>query len=328
MKPFKDQGWLYYDKCKTIMYASKAQGGRAFFAGVGSAITSASQASSSSKIATAFTTESTISDDHGTPATDLDPFIKNFGEIQNMTNTISSLYMTQSQLKPAFPLFGHAGIMGENGEVISVSSSSYSIKRSHDSMTSISPSSQSLSSQPEQPQPTSMQSASPSPDPSISNPLPPTSPLKKRSKGSKASNVIAPPTCTQKEKLTTAVAVNGMQGTINRMTDMLATVLDLNALATAFVAASASAPASVSQSSTSDTSMAPAQLPAAAGSSTASDKRAVLQHLKHNDNLTHEEKARLLNVFTKYPAAVETYLEVLDDDVLRLGYAHELLKDI
>ena len=54
----------------------------------------------------------------------------------------------------------------------------------------------------------------------------------------------------------------------------------------------------------------------------------VLQHLKHNDNLTHEEKACLLNVFTKYPAAVETYLEVLDDDVLRLGYARKLLKDI
>ena len=54
----------------------------------------------------------------------------------------------------------------------------------------------------------------------------------------------------------------------------------------------------------------------------------MLQHLKRDDNLTHEEKARLLNVFTKYPAAVETYLEVLDDDVLQLGYARELLKDI
>ena len=198
MKPFKDQGWLYYDKCKTIMYASKAWGGHAFFAGVGSAITSASQASSSSNIATAFT-ESTISNDHGTPTTDLDPFIENFGEIQNMTNTISSLYTTQSQLKPTFPLFSHADIMGDNGEIISVSSSSYSIKRSHDSMTSIFPSSQSLSSQPEQPQPTSMQSTGPSPDPSISNPLPPTSPPKKHSKGSKASNVIALPTRTKRE---------------------------------------------------------------------------------------------------------------------------------
>ena len=133
---------------------------------------------------------------------------------------------------------------------------------------------------------------------------------------------------TQKEKLTTAVAVNGMQGTINHMTDILATVLDPNALATAFVTASASAPASASQSSTFDTSMAPAQLPAAAGSSTASpDKHAVLQHLKHDDSLTHDEKACLLNVFTKNPEVVETYLEVLDDDVLRLGYACELLKD-
>jgi hypothetical protein len=122
-----------------------------------------------------------------------------------------------------------------------------------------------------------------------------------------------------------------MQGTINRMTDMLATVLDPNALATAFVTASSSAvaPASASASS-SDTSMGPgsAQPPAAAGSSTASsDKRAVLQHLKQDDGLSHVEKARLLNIFTKNPDAVETYLEVLDDDVLRLGYARELLKD-
>ena len=112
------------------------------------------------------------------------------------------------------------------------------------------------------------------------------------------------------------------------MTDMLANVLDPNALATAFVTASASqaAPASASASSTCDTSMGP---PAAAGSSTASsDKRAVLQHLKHDDGLTHGEKARLLNIFTKNPDAIETYLEVLDDDELRLGYAHELLKDI
>ena len=54
----------------------------------------------------------------------------------------------------------------------------------------------------------------------------------------------------------------------------------------------------------------------------------MLQHLKHDDGLTHDEKARLLNIFTKNPDAVETYLEVLDDDLLRLGYARELLKDI
>ena len=99
MKPFKDQGWLYYDKCKTIMYASKAQGGCAFFAGVGSAVTSASQASSSSNIATAFTTESTISNDHGTPATDLDFFIKNFGEIWS-----GSLYLSE-RVKTTNPVF-------------------------------------------------------------------------------------------------------------------------------------------------------------------------------------------------------------------------------
>jgi hypothetical protein len=29
----------------------------------------------------------------------------------------------------------------------------------------------------------------------------------------------------------------------------------------------------------------------------------------------------------KNPDVVETYLEVLDDDVLRLGYARELLRD-
>jgi hypothetical protein len=53
----------------------------------------------------------------------------------------------------------------------------------------------------------------------------------------------------------------------------------------------------------------------------------VLQHVKHDNGLTSDEKARLLNIFTKNPGAVETYLEVLDDDILRLGYAHELLKD-
>lgn len=312
MKPFKDQGWLYYDKCKTIMYASKARGGRAFFAGVGSAVTPTS--SSSRKIATA-PVESTI-----TPATD--PFVNSF------TNAVASLYAAQSQVKPTCLPLGHGVTgMGDDGEVASVSSSSYGIKRSHDSMTttSIPLSSRSLSSQP----PPSMQSTSPSSDPSITStgdPLPPTSPPKKRSRGSKNSDVIAPPSRAQKEKLTTAVAVNGMQGTINRMTDMLANVLDPNALATAFVTASASAPVSVSASSTSG----PAQLlAAAAGSSTASsDKRAVLQHLKNDDALTLAEKARLLNIFTKNPDAVETYLEVLDVDVLRLGYVRELLKDI
>ena len=88
-----------------------------------------------------------------------------------------------------------------------------------------------------------------------------------------------------------------------------------NALATAFVTASASV--SASHSSTSNTSMGPAQLPAAAGYSTASsDKCVVLQHLKCDDSLTHDEKAHLLNIFTKNPDAVKTYLEVLDDDVL------------
>ena len=176
--------------------------------------------------------------------------------------------------------------------------------------------------------PSSTQLTGPSSNPSDpSGPLPPTSPPKKRSRGSKTSDVIAPPSRTQKEKLTTAVAVNGMQGTINRMTDMLANVLDPNALATAFITASASAPVSMS--------LGPARAhaaqlaPAAAGSSTASsDKRMVLQHLKHDESLTHDEKVQLLNIFTKNPDVVETYLEVLDDDMLRLGYARELLKNI
>lgn len=248
-----------------------------------------------------------------------------------MTSAIANLYATaQSQAKPTFPPFGH-GLMGDDGEVLSVSSSSYGInKRSHESMstTSIppSPSSQSLSSQPP---PSSTQLTSPSSNPSNpSGPLPPTSPgpPKKRSRGSKTSDVIAPPSRKQKEKLTTAVAVNGMQGTINRMTDMLANVLDPNALATAFVTASASAPASTSSGPTH--AHAAQLVPAAAGSSTAlSDKRMVLQHLKRDDSLTHDEKARLLNIFTKNPDVVETYLEVLDDDVLCLGYARELLRD-
>ena len=242
-------------------------------------------------------------------------------------NAITSLYAAQSQVRPILSPVGHIGVMGDDGEVISVSSSSYGIKHSHDSMTtSIAPSSQSLSSQPLP----SMQSTDTSSDPSITsatNPLAPHIPSKKCSRGSKASDVVAPPSHAQKEKLTTAVAVNGMQGTINRMTDMLANVLDPNALATAF--ATASAAASAPSTSTSDTSMGPAQPePAAAGSSTvSSDKHAVLQHLKHDDSLTRNEKAHLLSIFTKNPDVVETYLEVLDDDDLRLGYAHELLKD-
>ena len=325
MKPFKDQGWSYYDKCATIMYASKARGGRAFFVGLG-----APASSSSSNVATTPMESTTISVDHGSPTYMTDPLIDSFGEIHNISNTISSLYAAQSHAKPTFPHFGQAGgVMGDDGELVSVSSSSYGIKRSHDSMTtSISPSSQSLSSQP----PPSMQSTGPSSDPSNpseTHPLPPTSPPKKRSRGSRTSDAIAPPSRAQKGKLTTAVAVNGMQGTINRMTDMLATVLDPNALATAFVSASASAPAaSAPTSTTPDTSMGPAHPPAAAGSSTApSDKRVVLQHVKHDGDLAPDEKARLLNIFTKNPGAVETYLEVLDDDILRLGYAHELLKD-
>jgi hypothetical protein len=324
MKPFKNQGWSFYDRCKMIMYASKARGGRAFFAGVGSAVTPV--ASSSSNIATA-PAESTIPANHSAPA--IDPLVNSFGDI-HMTNAIASLYAAQSQVKPTFPPFGH-GVMGDDGEGISVSSSNYGIKRSHGSMTapSIPPSSSS------QPLP-SVQSAGlsgPSSDPSISsNALPPgppsPGPPKKRSRGSKISDVVAPPSRAQKEKMTAAVAVNGMQGTLNRMTDMLANVLDPNALATAFVTASASqaasAPASMSSTSA-DTSIGPA----AAGSSTASsDKRAVLQHLKHDDSLTRDEKARLLNIFTKDRDAVETYLEVLDDDMLRLAYARELLKDI
>ena len=317
MKPFKDQGWQYYDRCKTIMYASKARGGRAFFVGIGSAVTPVSQAGSSSN-----PTESTISLDHSPPATD--PSINSFGEIQ-MNNAIASLYAAQSQMKPTFPSFGHTGVMGDDGEVISVSSSSYGIKRSHESMTtSTPPSSQSFSPQP----PPSVQSTSQSSNPSVSSiPLPSTSPPKKRSKGSKISNVIAPPSRAQKEKLTTALAVNGMQGTLNRMTDMLANVLDPNALATAFVSASQATP-TTSSTSTSDTSMGTSQ-PPASGSSTAScDKRAALQHLRRDDNLTSDEKGRLLNIFTKNPDVVETYLEVLDDDVLRLSYVHELLKEI
>ena len=53
----------------------------------------------------------------------------------------------------------------------------------------------------------------------------------------------------------------------------------------------------------------------------------MLQHLKHDDSLTRDEKARLLSIFAKNPDVVETYLEMLDDDDLHLGYAHELLKD-
>jgi hypothetical protein len=289
------------------MYASKARGGHAFFAGA---------------VTTPQAAESNISVNHGAPVAN--PFISSFehGEIQNMSNAIASLQAAQSRVKSTLSPFDHTNVMGDDGEHISVSSSSYGgIKRSHDSMTTTStgipPSSQSL--------PPPSQSTAPSSDPS--NPsesnLPPTSPPKKRSRGSKASDIIAPPSRAQKEKITTAVAVNGMQGTINRMTDMLANVLDPNALATAFVtASSASAP------STSNTS-GPAQPPATAGSSTASsDKRKVLKHLKQDDSLAPDEKFRLLNIFTKNPDSVETYLEVIDDDVLRLGYARELLKDI
>ena len=108
---------------------------------------------------------------------------------------------------------------------------------------------------------------------------------------------------------------------------MLANVLDPNALATAFVTASASAPASMSSGPAH--AHAAQLVPAAAGSSTASsDKHMVLQHLKHDESLTHDEKVQLLNIFTKNPDVVETYLEVLDDDMLRLGYARELLKNI
>ena len=243
MKPFKNQGWLFYERCNTIMYASKARGGRAFFAGVGS-----TPAASSSSNNTTAPVESTFSIDHTmTPATGLtqSPFaVNSFGEIHDMSNAIASLYAAQSQAKPTFPPSAHAGVIGDEGEVISVSSSSYGIKRSHDTMTTSIPpsgSSQSPSSQP----PPSMQSTGLSSDPSIpSDTLPPTSPPKKHSRGSKASDVIAPPSRAQKEKLTTAVAVNGMQGTINCMTDMLANVLDPNALATAFVTASASTPVS------------------------------------------------------------------------------------
>ena len=323
MKPFKDQGWQYYERCKSIMYASKARGSCAFFAGVGSADTPASTSSSSNDITPA-PVESTIS----TPATD--PLsINSFGDIHNMTNTLSNLYhAAQGQVKPTLlPPFGHASdVMGDDGEVISVSSSSYGIKRSHGSMTSMTTSTstdipQSHSSQHQAPPSTQSTSS----DPSIA--LLPMSlgPPKKCSKGkSKDVTGIVPPSRAKKEKITTAVAVNGMQGTINCMTDMLANVLDPNKLVKAFVNASASA------SLTSDTSMGPpAQLPAAAGSSTASsNKRAVLQHLKHDDSLTSDEKARLLNIFTKNADALETYMELLDDDALRLGYAHELLKDI
>ena len=142
MKPFKDQGWVYYDRCKTIMYASKARGGRAFFAGVGSAVASGSSGSGNTAMAPV---ESTISIDH-TPGTD--PSINSFG--MNMSNAIASLNTAQSQVKPAFPPFGHASVMGDDGEVISVSSSSYGIKCSHHSTTTTStpPSSQSLTSQP------------------------------------------------------------------------------------------------------------------------------------------------------------------------------------
>jgi hypothetical protein len=233
MKPFKDQGWSYYDKCTTIMYASKAQGGRAFFVGLGAPVSSGS-----SNVAEAPMESTSISIDHDSPTYTTDPLISSFGdsEIHNMSNTIASLYAAQSHVKPTFPPFGQASIVmgddGEAGELISVSSSSYGIKRLHDS----------LSSQP----PPSIQSTSPSSDPSNlseTHPLPPTSPPKKRSRGSKSSDAIAPPSRTQKGKITTAVAVNGMQGTINRMTDMLATVLDPNALATAFASASASASA-------------------------------------------------------------------------------------
>ena len=328
MKPFKTQGWQYYDRCKVIMYTSKARGGRAFFAGLGSAVTPA-PSSSSNIVMAPVESESTISIDHGIPTASNPTFINYFGEIHNKTNSVASLYAAQNEVKPAFLHFGHSGVMGEDGEHISISSSNYGIKRSHDSMTtSTPPSVQSFSSQP----PPSTQPTGPSSDHLISSiPLPSASPPKKRSRGSKTSDVIAPPSRAQKEKLTTAVAVNGMQGTINRMTDMLANVLDPNALATAFVTASASAaaPAPVSMSSSSNTSTGPAHPPAASGSSTSSsDKRVVLQHLKNDGGLTRDEKARLLYIFTKNRDAVETYLEVLDDDELHLGYARELLKDI
>jgi len=330
MKPFKDQGWQYYDQCKTIMYASKARGGRAFFAGVGSTVDTPASTSSNPSNAIPAPVESSIP---------IDPsLINSFGDTE-IHNTLNNLYHaahTQAR-RTLLPPFGHAsGVMGDDGEVISISSSNYGLKRSHESMstsTSTSGIPQSLSSQPQAP-PSTTQSTGLSSDPSIRvpGPLPPTSPPKKRSKG-KSKDLVAPPSRAQKEKITTAVAVNGMQGTINRMTDMLANVLDPNELAKAFVNASASASqgqdaASASASSTSDTSMGPPPPPAAAGSSTAStDKRAVLQHLRHDDDLTHDEKARLLNIFTKNPDAVETYLEVIDDDMLRLGYARELLKD-
>ena len=323
MKPFKDQGWLYYNKCKTIMYSSKARGGRAFFAGVGDAATLVASCSSNISMGPIASTSS--SDDRAAAS---DVFVNSFGEMHTMTNVITSLHAAQSRVKlKPFPLFGVSHLTGDEGELLSISSSSYGVKRSHDSMTTTSgPLSQSLLSQSHSSQSPSFQplpssqlgtSTSPSSHPDIpANPLPPASPPKKRSKGTKISdNVVAPPSRAQKEKVTAAVVVNGMQGTIDRMTDMLANVLDPNTLAAAFVTASASA-------STSPT-------PAVIGSSASlSDKCVLLQHLKNDNGLTHSEKARLLNIFMKNPGAVEMYLELLDDDELCHGYAHELLKDV
>jgi hypothetical protein len=241
MKPFKDQGWQYYDRCKTIMYASEARGGRAFFAGVGSTGT----------VDTPASTSSNPSNDIPAPVESsipIDPsLINSFGDTE-IHNTLNNLYhAAHTQARPTLlPPFGHAsGVMGDDGEVISISSSNYGLKRSHESMstsTSTSDIPQSLSSQPQAP--LSTQSTGLSSDPSIRvpGPLPPTSPPKKCSTGKgKSKDVVAPPSRAQKEKITTAVAVNGMQGTINRMTDMLANVLDPNELAKAFVNASASA---------------------------------------------------------------------------------------
>ena len=292
MKPFKDQGWPYYNKCKTIMYASKARGGRAFFAGMDNAL--APVASSSGNITTSMAPIASASSSNDSAGT-TDTFVHSFERTHRMSNMITSLYAAQSQANPTpfqVPSLSISHLMRDDEEPISISSSNYGVKRSHDSMTTTSDpplsQSQSLSSQQSQP------SAGPSSHPNISSNSPP-SPPKKRSKGSKTSdNVIVPPSRTQKEKVTAAVAVNGMQGTINRMTDMLANVLDPNALAAAFITASASTSTATSSS----------------------NKRAALKHLKHDNGLDHDEKARLLNIFTKNPEAAETYVELLDDDEL------------
>lgn len=205
-----------------------------FFCRVGSTTDTPASTNSNSNSSNTIpvTVESTIS----TPATD--PSVSSFKEIHNMTNTLNSLYRAaQSQaiptLLPNLPPFGHASsVMGDDGEVISISSSSYGMKRSHDSdsMTTSTSTSipQSLSSQPQAPSTSTALSSYPS----IPGPLSPASPLKKCSKG-KSKDVIAPPSRAQKEKITTAVAINGMQGTINHMTNMLANFLDPNELAKA-----------------------------------------------------------------------------------------------